>query len=209
MNNQGSTPKRDAASEDAETYTAFLGEECVGFGSLEQVLAILKGHQEQNEAAVDTTRALLIFHDRTGRQVDFDLRGSLEDVIARANPKPAPPAPGRPRLGVVAREISLLPRHWEWLEGQPNGASAALRRLVDEARKADPGPAEEGRRIEAVANVMTVMGGNLPGFEEACRALYARNFQKLEVLISPWPGDIRSYIAKRLGLTAEGKSIKP
>lgn len=207
MTSLDSTPNRCAVSEDAETYTAFVEMECVAAGSLAQVLTSVKRCQEQNEAAMHARGTPLVFRDRTGREVDFDLRGTLEEVMARAIPKPAPSGPGRPRLGVVAREISLLPRHWEWLEGQPNGASAALRRLVDEARKADPGPAEERRRIEAVANVMTVIGGNLPGFEEACRALYGRDHRKLEGLIEAWPQDLRAYIAKRLGLRAE--DIRP
>src|SRR5947209_2160129 len=94
------------------------------------MVAQLKSAQERLPAGT-----LLIFEDQTGRQVDFDLRGTVEDAVARAFPAAAQARPGRPKLGVVSREVSLLPRHWEWLEGQPNGASAALRRLVDEARR--------------------------------------------------------------------------
>src|SRR5437868_1777823 len=121
----------------------------------------------------DPGAPILIFEDESGRQVDFDLRGTLSELLARAVPSRARTGPGRPRLGVVAREISLLPRHWEWLEQQPNGASAAIRRLVDEARKRNP--EEERRRlaIEAASRFMSAMAANLPNYEEATRALLA------------------------------------
>jgi hypothetical protein len=146
-----------------DTYIAFLGCKCIANGGLEAVLRTCK---EQQDA--------LIFHEQTGKQVDFDFRGSIEDVLARVAPKPERTRPGRPRLGVISREISLLPRHWDWLETQPAGASAALRRLVDDARRNDP--------------------GNLPGFEEATRVLYARDKTRLADCIKDWPEDIRAYV---------------
>src|SRR4051812_42538733 len=109
-------------NEETRTYTAFGADVLIASGELATVLPRLKEWAERAGG-----EAPLVFDDATGRQVDFDLR-----VSAPAR------GPGRPRLGVVAREVSLLPRHWEWLEEQPNGASAALRRLVDEARKAAP-----------------------------------------------------------------------
>lgn len=137
---------------------------------------------------------LLIFQDQTGKQVDFDLRGSIQDVLDRVAPKPVRTGPGRPRLGVTSREISLLPRHWEWLETQPNGASATLRRLVDEARKRDSGASQSRAAIDATGRVMTAIAGNLPGFEEAYRALYARDPVKLEQQVRAWPQDVREYL---------------
>jgi hypothetical protein len=47
----------------------------------------------------------LIFHDQTGKQVDFDLRGSIREVLERVAPKPVRTGPGRPRLGVTSREV--------------------------------------------------------------------------------------------------------
>jgi hypothetical protein len=174
---------------DSSSYTAFLGWTRVASGPLEAALRQIK---EMKEPADET---LLIFEDSTGKQVDFDLRGTADEVLSRLMLRPIRVGPGRPRLGVVSREISLLPRHWEWLEGQPQGASAAIRRLVDEARKQDSG--QTRARIDAIGRVMTALGGNLPGFEEAYRALYARDREKLAAQIAEWPSDLRDYILER------------
>src|SRR5580700_1509792 len=115
------------------TYTAFVCEKLISSGPLETVLPEVKATFDQD------TPLILIFEDHSGRQVDFALEGTLSEVLERSLPKPQRVGPGRPRLGVVSREISLLPRHWEWLEQQPNGASAALRRLVDQAGKRQSG----------------------------------------------------------------------
>ncbi len=172
------------------TYTAFLGWKRVVTGSQEDMLRQVKASLESKPS----NEPLLIFEDQTGTQVDFDLRGSIEEVLERVMPKPARPGPGRPRLGVVSREISLLPRHWEWLEAQANGASSTLRRLVDEARKQGVVEGESRRSVEAAGRVMTALGGNLPGFEEACRALYARDRARLEQQVKEWPQDLRDYV---------------
>ena len=110
------------------TFTAFAGHSKLASGPLAEVLRSLKSRGEEESA-------LLVFEDQTGRQVDFDLRGTMEEVLARHCPEQPRTGPGRPKLGVVSREISLLPRHWEWLESQPNGASAALRRLARRKRE--------------------------------------------------------------------------
>src|SRR5690242_5597435 len=138
---------------------------------------------------------MLTFEDQTGKQVDFDLRGTLADVLTR-HAAPARVGPGRPKLGVVAREVSLLPRHWEWLEQQPNGISAALRRLVDEARKRAPGKERARLAREAASKFMWAMAGDLPGFEEASRALFAKDQGRLERLIRGWPEDIREHLSR-------------
>jgi hypothetical protein len=129
--------------------------------------------------------------------VDFDLRGELNEVMSRALPPRPRSGPGRPKLGVVSREVSLLPRHWAWLEQQPNGASAALRRIVDQARKREPGEQRARLAREAVGRVMSAMAGNLPGYEEASRALYAANRARFEDLILHWPHDIQGYIKRQ------------
>lgn len=138
--------------------------------------------------------SVLIFEDDTGRQVDFDFSGTIDDVLARATAVSTRTGPGRPKMGVVSREVSLLPRHWEWLEEQPNGISAALRRLIDDARKREPG-AQRARRVrDATAKFMWSAGGDLPGFEEAARALYACDYAKLGELTRAWPDDIRAHV---------------
>ncbi len=100
------------------TFTAFAGQRGLAAGSLQTVAAAAKAaHDEGREP-------ILVFDDATGRTVELDFRGTAEDVLARlpATEPPAKPGRGRPRLGVTAREVTLLPRHWEWLAGQPGGA---------------------------------------------------------------------------------------
>ncbi|HMC62430.1 MAG TPA: DUF2239 family protein [Candidatus Solibacter sp.] len=180
--------------DETRTYTGFLGEARITSGPLEIVLPPLKTRFDAGE-----NRLVLIFDDESGQQVDFDLRGTLAEVIARATPSPSPspsPArvgPGRPKLGVVSREVSLLPTHWEWLERQPNGASAALRRLVDQAGKRDPGPQRARRAMESTGRFLSAMAGNLANYEEASRALYRANRGQFEELIGEWPQDIRQH----------------
>lgn len=176
------------------SYTAFLDNTRIASGALDQVLPVLKTRFDHNPSDL-----ILIFEDQTGRQVDFDLRGSLAEVLARALPEaPSRSGPGRPKLGVVSREVSLLPRHWEWLEQQPNGASAALRRLVDEARNRNPAEQRARQATEAVGGVLSAMAGNRPGYEEACRSLYSGNRPRFAELIRDWPVDLRSYVLNRL-----------
>lgn len=165
------------------TYTAFIGETVVAAGCANELLPPLKTRFEQ-----DTGLPILIFEDQSGRQVDFDLRAPL--------PETPRTGPGRPRLGVVSREITLLPRHWDWLEQQPNGASAAIRRLIDEARKRDAASPNPRAAQDAAARIMTALAGNLPGYEEATRALYAGAHDRFESLIAGWPEDIRAYVAR-------------
>lgn len=147
-------------------------------------------------ASGDRAGPILVFDDTTGRVIDLDLRGPEDEVAARyADPEPEPPrGRGRPRLGVVAREVTLLPRHWDWLAAQPGGASVALRRLVDGARAATGDATERRARQEAAYRVMSAMGGDLPGFEEASRALFAGDQGRLEREIAQWPADVRSYV---------------
>jgi len=170
------------------SYSAFSGVRLIAFGVLADVLGAAKAY-------VDTTEdpQLLIFEDRTGRQVDFDFRGSLQEVLARALPRPERTGPGRPKLGVVSREVSLLPRHWEWLESQPQGISAGLRRLVEEARRRNPGEERARKGREALNKFITAIAGNLPNFEEATRALFAPDNARFEELIADWPEDIRAH----------------
>jgi len=178
---------------DDRTYTAFVGDRLLVSGSLSSVIPRTKEHLDRGEG-----ERLLIFDDQTGQQVEFDLRGTVEEVLARVAPPPPRTGPGRPKLGVVSREVSLLPRHWEWLEQQPSGASAALRRLVEEASKKSPGKERARLARDAAYKVMSVMAGNLPGFEEASRALFAKDHARFEALIRDWPKDIRDHLARQV-----------
>jgi hypothetical protein len=179
--------------ENERTYTAFAGHERIVTGDLRTMLLETKKRLDAGEQ-----ETVLIFDDRTGKQIDFDFRGTPDEVVERAIPKPTA-GPGRPRLGVVSREVSLLPRHWEWLEEQDNGISAALRRLVDEARKREPEQERARRARDAASRFMWCMAGNLPDFEEASRALFAGERDKLAALTRDWPGDIREHAERMLG----------
>jgi hypothetical protein len=132
-------------------------------------------------AATHGEAGILGFSDRSGVQIDFDLRGVMAD---RAGP-------GRPKLGVVAREVTLLPRHWEWLRAQPGGASGALRRLVDAASKTPEAKARQAR--DAAGRFLTAIAGNLPGYEEATRALYSGDAEGFRACMAAWPDDIRAH----------------
>lgn len=175
---------------DDEQYTAFSGDRRVVSGSLRETLSETKRQLDRGE--VDQ---LLVFADASGKQVDFDFRGTVDEMLEREAPL-APVRPGRPKLGVVSREISLLPRHWEWLEQQPSGASAALRRLVEEARKRDPEGERARLAVEATSRTMTALAGDRPNYEEASRALFARDALRFDALIADWPADVRAHLAR-------------
>jgi hypothetical protein len=174
-------------SSSTRAVTAFAGHRLIARGDL--MAAARAAHANRDDQP-------LIFDDATGRPVDLDLRGSAEDVVARLSPPAAPakPARGRPKLGVTAREVTLLPRHWEWLATQPGGASAALRRLVDQARR-ETAEADAARQAqEAVYRVMTALAGDFAGYEEAARALFARDRARFDELTAGWPADLRDYV---------------
>lgn len=181
------------------TCTAFDGERLLAAGAPWEVAVAVKAALE-----ADTSRQILAFDDQTGRQVDFDLRGSPAEVEARLKGEgeaPAARSPGRPKLGVVAREVTLLPRHWEWLADQPGGASVTLRKLVDAARNAG-GDKERLRQAQAAADrFMAAMLGDRPGYEEASRALYAGDRARFLGQIEAWPADLRQYVVHLAGPT--------
>jgi hypothetical protein len=188
------------------TYTAFGGHTALATGLLKDVVGAAKTRFDS------TSDIVLVFDDTTGKQIDFDYEGSPEEVQEKLwwhplfrSQEPLMTAqvegqrgPGRPKLGVVSREISLLPRHWEWLETQPQGASAAIRRLVDEARKRAPDEARAKKNRERAGNFLWAMAGNLANFEEASRALYAGDAERLERQIKDWPRDVRAYVYRLL-----------
>lgn len=180
----------------SHTYTAFVGTHRLASGPLAQV-AVAVGH-----AKSDTP--VLIFSDCTGRAFDLDTRGSDAEISERYSPPPvAPRGRGRPRLGVVAREVTLLPRHWDWLNAQPGGASVTLRKLVDDARRAGGDQHLVKKAHEAAYTFMHALAGNLPNYEEATRALFAGDRARFEQLIARWPHDIRQH-ATALAFTHAG-----
>jgi len=182
-----------------ETFTAFEGERRLASGPLAEIALAVKG------ITGPVYGPIAIFSDATGRAIDLDLRVSHEEVLARLPTAPnagsaetagEPRGRGRPKLGVVAREVTLLPRHWEWLNAQPGGASVALRKLVDEARRANGDRDRYRAAREAAYHFMSAMAGNLPNFEEASRALFADDRRKFAGQIASWPSDIRDHVVR-------------
>jgi hypothetical protein len=176
--------------------TAFDGERRLASGPLIDVAMAVKVAMARGAEG-----PVLAFDDVTGAVIDLDLRGSRAEIAARiaaaAGEPPAPPrGRGRPSLGVVAREVTLAPRHWEWLAIQPGGASAALRRLVEEARRSSGAKDRVRSAQEAAYRFMAAMAGDLPGFEEATRALFANDRARFERNVASWPADVSAYAAK-------------
>ncbi|MEO6825414.1 MAG: DUF2239 family protein [Nitrosospira sp.] len=187
-------------------YIAFAGNKRIAHGSLSDVARGVKRVVDQYPSP-----AVSVFDADSSEPVELDLRGTLEEVLSRLPLEPAEEedgvsvsgagvhprrTPGRPRLGVTAREVTLLPRHWEWLAGQPGGTSVALRKLVEHARRS----AESEDRIrqlrESAYRFMLAMAGNEPGFEEAARALFAVRAERFDTAIAGWPADIREHTKK-------------
>jgi uncharacterized protein len=201
-----------------DRFVVFVGTEAVARGNLPDVALKTKD-------LVDSESSLtpIVFDATTGAQIDLDLRGSRETVLERArgrdpltvsNTSPSsPPArsPGRPKLGVVAREVTLLPRHWEWLASQSGGASVALRKLVEQAtrthRTADRRRAAQNQCYRFISAV----GGNLAGFESASRALFAGDGGGFAALMSAWPNDVAELAAAlaKDAFIAEGHNGDP
>ena len=183
--------------------TAFEGGRRIASGELKAVALAVKKVIDQGERA-----PVLVFDDTTGSPIELDFRGTANDVLERLEQKPGHDCaetpisgvaatghrgPGRPRLGVVAREVTMLPRHWEWLSCQPGGASVALRKLVDEARRAHAGTDRVRQAQEVAYRFMVTIGGHQSGFEEATRALFAGDATRFAEWLQGWPADVRQH----------------
>ena len=181
---------------------AFAGETRIAKGAAAEVARAAK-------LAIQGGESVLVFDARTSRPVDFDFRGSPDEVARRAakayRAEPAaeeePRGRGRPRLGVVGREVTLLPRHWEWLAAQPGGASVALRKLVEAARKSNAKEDAVRAAQESAYRFMSAMAGDAAHFEEASRALFAGDRTGFQKLTRRWPKDVRAH-ARALADTA-------
>lgn len=191
------------------SFTSFDGWKRIAYGNLETNALAVKRAMESG-----STGGILIFNDHTGCVLEVDIRGTDAETLARL-PKEFPNdevkesesveadqssfhprGRGRPKLGVIAREVTLLPRHWDWLSAQPGGASVALRKLVEEAKRRTA-TREDRRRIqERVYQFMSAMAGDMAGFEESTRALFAGDSNKFIQLTAEWPGDVREYALK-------------
>lgn len=162
-------------------FTAFEGLRKVSSGDAGEVATFLNSRRQGE---------ILVFEDATGRQVDSLEGGASPEQIAE------PRGRGRPRLGVIAKEVTLLPRHWDWLNLQPGGASVALRKLVEEARRTSGDHDRIRTAQESAYRFMSAVAGNLPGFEEAARALFAYDRRRFSQIIANWPDDVRDYAVR-------------
>jgi hypothetical protein len=199
--------------EKTHTYTAFAEGGIVAQGPLSEVVLGVKRRIGKADHS-----SILIFSDDTGNTMDFNFQGTEKDVLKRldvfvgdyregpGNPEAENPGPGRPKLGVVSREVSLLPRQWEWLASQSGGASAVLRRLVDEARK----QASEGMSLKQIQEraykFLSVIAGDYPGYEEAIRALYKKDKKGFVTRIAEWPEDVKAHALGLAGPAFAGGS---
>ena len=177
--------------------TAFTGSSRIASGELRHVA--LKAKQ-----AFDAGMSVLVFEDASGRVVELPLELPAADLLKRlaepvvataAKDAPAPRGPGRPKLGVVAREVTLLPRHWDWLAAQPGGASVALRKLVEDARKVSVDDDRRRAAQEAAYRFIQAIAGDQAGYEDAARALFAGDIGKFEEHSATWPDDVREHAA--------------
>lgn len=180
--------------------TAFAGSRRIASGELRHVALVA-----QNAVNAGGDEPVVIFDDQNSRLIEVDLRGSPGDLVKRlaegpgrttdpdADIAPVRRGPGRPKLGVVAREVTLLPRHWQWLAAQPGGASVALRKLVEDARRTNAGHDRKREAQESAYRFMSAMAGNEAGFEEATRALFAGDVARFEERIAAWPDDVREH----------------
>ena len=212
----------DLDASNIPVFFAFRGGRLLARGKLGEVgLAVRKASADCPEQRVS------LYEEHTGAALDIDTSGNEDETLRRlrtrfphaftetadspgSNKDPAPRRPGRPRLGVVSREISLLPRHWQWLREQRGGASATLRRLVDRARKDDSGEAAVEAARNAAHKFMWDAAGDREGFEEASRALFAENLKAFERVIAPWPADLRGQLGRYLdAIRAAGHPAGP
>ncbi len=183
--------------------SAFCGEDRIACGALRHVALKAKAIWERGEP-----QPIFIWENATGGLIDIDLSGTDAEVLTRARERQSqqaqgecpnqagqtkPRAPGRPKLGVVGREVTLLPRHWEWLRTQPGGASVALRKLVEQARLANADKDRNRQSQHAAYRFLSFMGGDRLGFEEASRALFRGERESFEAMIADWPADIRDF----------------
>jgi uncharacterized protein len=186
--------------------TAFDHQHLIASGPLSDVVRAVKRSLDAGMAG-----PLLVFDDRSSEQVEVDFRGSLDEVLSRLSlgedqSETPSRGPGRPKLGVVPREITLLPRHWDWLASQPGGASASLRRLVEQAVRSGGAKDRARQSTESVDRFMRVMAGDLPRYEDASRAFYRRDRASFAEAIAEWPQDIHVHLQRLAAIAWDEQS---
>jgi hypothetical protein len=201
----------------SQACIAFEGHRCIARGALKEVALVAKSVSDRPDH-----KTLLVFDEIDSRLVELDLRGTAEDVLGRlvlpADPEnpnesgaqlPTRRGPGRPKLGVVAREVTLLPRHWAWLNSQPGSASVSLRKLIDQARRANKDQDRVRLAQDAAYRFISAIAGDLPGFEEASRALFASSKADFETHVAAWPEDLGDHALALAGPVFENEVKGP
>lgn len=187
--------------------SVFHGPQLIARGALSEMASVVISKYSEAQ------QSLVVINDQSGAVIDIAPQGwsDLAQKAAQTGPndlvrslRTKPPQTthgqsekrgrGRPKLGVVGREVTLLPRHWDWLGKQPGGASVALRKLVETARQS--GETEKRAAREAAYRAMNTLGGDLPGYEEAIRALFAGDIAAMDNHIAEWPEDLRAFIGE-------------
>lgn len=169
----------------ANRYTAFRGDTRIITDSLFNVALALQKQSEMN---------VLVFNDQTGQQIDLDLSGSEDDLKQRYTEVEYVKKVGRPKLGVISREITLQQKHWNWLDQQSSSASAVIRKLIDKELNDPSSESNIMLAKQAIDHFMLAMLGNMPNYEEATRALYQGNKSHFLALIHNYPKDLKVYL---------------
>jgi len=196
------------------TFTAFAGTQLLESGDVDTV--VTKAKKYLDDGGLDR---LAIYDDENGYVIDFDFRGTIEEVLKRLQDHPmltdlkekepeVKRGRGRPKLGVISKEVTLLPRHWEWLASQRGGASVTLRKLVEEARKKGDGNQLAEKAKDSLNRFMWDMASNFEGYEEVTRAFYKNDYSRILILIDKWPKDIMAYVTMKLMKIVEFEKLK-
>lgn len=172
------------------TYTAFVGNTRLITDSLLNVALAIKNQQHDSAP-------ILIFEDQTGKQIDVNITGSESDIQQRYAELETVKKVGRPKLGVISREITLQQKHWDWLDLQNSSASAVIRKLIDQELNNAQSESNIMMTKQTTDRFMSAMLGNMPNYEEATRALYQGNKEGFLELIQDYPNDLKEYLNLR------------
>lgn len=181
------------------TFTVFAGETRLAGGNPADVARAIKAVLQGGER-----RILRVFRDHDAMPATFDATldvDAISNALLETRGGSGRRGQGRPRLGVFAREVTLLPRHWAWLSAQPGGASVTLRKLVDAASHAPFADREERPEAAGLDRFVTAMASMLPWNKEALRAFMLGEEERFVAISENWPADLRDYARQLAGVT--------
>ncbi|WP_444930084.1 DUF2239 family protein [Microbulbifer sp. SSSA002] len=183
-------------------YIAINQQQIIARGTLETVIRQVK--------EMNTDPEPIVFEAESCKRIELDWHSDTQVLLAElaANTAARKSKRGRPKLGVTSGEVTLLPRHWEWLRQQPGGASVTLRKLVEQAQKQLSPEERISGKQQALDKFMLLVAGDTPGFEEASRALYRNSLISFEKAIHSWPDDLKKLVLNKFKAIAEMHSGK-